>query len=86
VEQQTRQIQHCRGCNADILWLKHERTGNLSCIDAYPDFNGNVLIDEAAGTWRVATAEERAAYPNDLHHSHFTTCAFSEKFRSRGRK
>jgi hypothetical protein len=88
VEQQQKSnvIARCRGCGADILWFAHEKTGKVAPIDAYPDFAGNVLIDGRAGTWRVATAAEKAQRPNDLHHSHFTTCAYSEKFRSRGRK
>lgn len=86
MEQKTKKIAHCRGCDADILWLKSERTGKPSPIDAYPAWNGNVLIDWEHETWRVATTDEKAAHGRELHLSHFATCPFQEKFRTRGRK
>ena len=79
-------VSNCRGCNADILWLPHNVTGKVAPIDAYPDLLGNVLINREAGTWRVATKEEQMKHPDQLHHSHFTTCPYSKQFRTRGRK
>jgi hypothetical protein len=66
----------CRDCGRSVLWLKHERTGNLAPINDTPSPDGNVLINEEAGTWRVvATHTEQAEYVGRLHKHHRATCS-----------
>lgn len=80
------QVSKCRGCGADILWLDHPVTRKRAPIDAYPDITGNVIVDQEAGTWRVATNHEKLQHAGKMHNSHFATCPYSQQYRARGRK
>jgi hypothetical protein len=65
----------CRDCGRRILWLKHEVSLKPSPINDTPSPDGNVLINEEAGTWRVVTTHtELAEYVGRLHKHHRATC------------
>lgn len=68
----TVQVQHCRSCRAEILWLKHGKTGKPAPIDAKPvPTGGNIRVDLAAGTYEIVP---KAARTGPLRTNHFTTC------------
>lgn len=75
------QIQ-CKSCGRSILWLKHERTGKVAPIDQMATAEGNILIDEERGTYRILTTHtERAEYIGRLHMPHFATCPFAARHK-----
>lgn len=41
------------GCDAAILLLRHERTGNVAAIDLRPVPGGNIAVNRQAGTYAV---------------------------------
>jgi hypothetical protein len=64
----------CRSCQAPVQWLENVTTGKRAPIDAEPVIDGNVEIDEAAGTYRVVTGREQdqaVAERRPLHLNHF---------------
>jgi hypothetical protein len=79
----------CNSCNAPIIRLYHEVTGNRAPIDAQPVPDGPCVINLDAGTYRIITAAERASgHPVEgtRHTNHFQTCRDAEQWRGRGRR
>jgi hypothetical protein len=78
----------CRSCQAPVQWLENVTTGKRAPIDAEPVIDGNVEIDEAAGTYRVVTGREQdqaVAERRPLHLNHFVTCPQSTAWKGRRR-
>lgn len=67
----TMPISHCRSCGAEVLFLKHAETGKVAPITTKPSPDGNVVVDYAAGTYRIAPKKERCG---PLHLNHFANC------------
>lgn len=64
-------LDHCRSCGAPVVWLRHERTGKAAPIDAIAvREGGNILLDRAAGTYRLVPQGEPARHPM-LYINHF---------------
>ena len=81
-------VSHCSAeeCKAPILWLRNERTHRASPIDARPALGGNVVVDTVAGTYRIASEEERHTLAGQLHYNHFATCPAAKNYtRKAGR-
>lgn len=88
----------CRWCSAEVLWLRSVATGRPAPIDAFPDPDGNIAVDVAAGTYDVVgrtprpvptlTDPEPAEPPVVLHLNHWVTCrnATRRKAAKRGAK
>lgn len=72
------QIKHCRDCNAEIIWLKHERTRKLAPIEADTAWGGNIEMDLGAGTYRLVKVEGR----HKGHRSHFMNCPAAAQRRA----
>ena len=57
-------VKRCRSCNAEVYWLKHEKTGKAAPINVGGDPQGNITVSLSAGTYRVESkarlAEMRA--------------------------
>lgn len=74
----------CRWCGADIMWLKHPKTGKLAPIDLHPVPGGNIAVDTKHGTYTVISRDELTLFdttradedanPN-LHLNHYVTCS-----------
>ncbi len=78
----TVQVQRCRSCNAEILWLKHAKSGKLAPIDAKPvPTGGNIRVDLAQGTYSIVPKAERTG---PLRTSHFSTCPHMAKWQKKG--
>jgi len=78
----------CRSCQAPVLWLDHETTGTSTPVDAepHPHVFGNIVVDAAAGTYRVVAGDERQAMierGDPLHLNHFVTCPQSAAWKSK---
>lgn len=71
----------CRSCNAEVVWLVHERTGKRAPIDAAPADGGNVAVDLEAGTYRIVRKRDELA-AGGLHTNHFATCEQAARWRS----
>lgn len=81
----------CRSCHAPVIWLEHAKTGKPAPIDAEPvGARGNILIDLAAGIYRVTTVGDDRQGAIDrgelLHTNHFATCPQSKAWRERAAK
>lgn len=65
---------YCRqdGCRASVIWARHEKTGIAAPIDATTAPNGNIEVNEEAGTYRIVPKEERVG--RMLHRNHWSTC------------
>ena len=63
-------IKHCKLCNAEIIWLRNENTGNMAPINAVLGWGGNVEIDFEAGTYGVRKFEGR----HRAYKIHFFSC------------
>jgi hypothetical protein len=79
----------CRSCEADVIWLEHERTGKPAPIDAKPTSDGNIVVDDVGGTYSVVPEQVRdnlieAGMP--LHTNHFATCPQRAAWRERAAK
>ena len=75
----------CRSCHAPVIWLEHVRTGKRAPIDAVAAPEGNIVVNEAAGTYRIA--ENRDLVDREpLHTNHFATCPQSAAWRERSAK
>jgi hypothetical protein len=74
----------CKSCGRGIKWLKHEKSGKAAPIDDVPTLDGNILIDEEKGTYRiVSTHTERSEFIGRLHKSHFATCPNAREHQRR---
>jgi hypothetical protein len=51
----------CSWCGADIMWMRHVRTGKSAPIDWSPVPGGNILIHAVDDTYEVLAGSERAA-------------------------
>ena len=77
----------CGSCGEPIYWLKHVRTGKPAPIEVKTTPNGNILVDVSRGTYCMALAAEKVAYPEHLHLNHFATCPQAKTWaRHGGRK
>ncbi len=74
----------CRSCGAEVVWLKHVRTGKPAPIDAVPNAAGNIVIHLDRGTYENVPADEREAQREWLHTNHFSTCPQSADWKKRG--
>ncbi|MDP9350374.1 MAG: hypothetical protein M3P51_02360 [Chloroflexota bacterium] len=81
----TQQVQKCRSCGAPVIWLRHDRTGNLAPIDAEPGGNGNCL-PIPSGHYVNLTPLEMLDPDNQgkVHTNHFQTCKDKEMWRNHG--
>lgn len=74
----------CRSCKKEILWLAHVETGKAMPVEAEKVIDGNIVIDERNGKYRIVTGPEwTKAHLNGikLHISHFARCADAGSFR-----
>lgn len=79
---------HCKGCGAEILWIKNEN-GKAEPFDARPARVLNVAGDRVPGgaTFFVGNKGEPWADPdgkwelNSAHLPHFVTCPKAAQFR-----
>jgi hypothetical protein len=79
----------CRSCRAPVMWLDNVTTGKRAPIDRDPVIDGNIDVDEAAGTYRVLTGTERdaaVARRAPMHKNHFATCAQAPAWKARAAK
>lgn len=76
-----KQQTNCRGCGQRLLWLKHEITLKPAPIEAEPSDNGNILIDTAAGTYRIMKGQPLPGVFPALHRNHFAGCSAANRFR-----
>ena len=90
-------VKRCRSCDAEVYWLKHEKTGKPAPINVAGDPQGNITVSLSAGTYRVeskarleemrAEIEEREAgapWPHVLHTNHFQTCPAAGAWKRHG--
>ncbi len=71
----TQQVQKCRSCGAPVIWLRHDRTGNLAPIDAEPGGNGNVLCLPNGHYVNLSPLEMLDPdNQGQVHTNHFQTC------------
>ncbi len=68
-------MRRCQSCGASVLWLRNERTLHPAPIEPRGAHNGNLVIDETAGTYRLVKAGEGD------HASHFATCPEAAAWR-----
>lgn len=72
-------IEHCRSCNAPIVWAKTEK-GKPMPVDAEPVADGNIELQ--AGIAKVVKAGE--VLPGTLlYKSHFATCVHAASHRKK---
>jgi hypothetical protein len=76
----------CRSCGAEVVWLRHVRTGKMAPIDALPTATGNIVIYRDQGTYEhiPAGSGEREALRGWLHTNHFSTCPSAAHWKQRG--
>ena len=89
-------VKRCRSCDAEVYWLKHEKTGKPAPINVAGDPQGNITVSLSAGTYRVeskARLEEMRAEIAEkgfgggapiLHTSHFQTCPAAGAWKRHG--
>lgn len=84
-------IDHCRSCNAEIVWAITEK-GKHMPVDKDPSRKGNIML-----VWRTNDEKPLAIYLNEaqidafkgslqahrMHLSHFSTCKDADKWRKR---
>lgn len=75
----------CRSCRAPVIWLEHVRTGKRAPIDAVPTPEGNIVVNEAAGTYRIAETPDLVDR-EPLHTNHFATCPQAPAWKARTAK
>lgn len=76
----------CRTCEAPIAWHRHADTGRSAPLDSVPTGEGNCLVDEPSGTYRVLAGQQLAAARargEVLRTNHFTTCRDRELWKRR---
>lgn len=77
----------CESCGAQILWLRHVKSGKAAPIDAEGDQSGNV-VRVGADQYRMLTKAERdagAAQTTPLHLPHFATCPQAPAWKGKHR-
>lgn len=68
----TVRVDSCRSCHAEILWLKHGKTGKPAPINAKPvPTGGNIRVDLTLGTYDIVPKAERTG---PLRTNHFSSC------------
>jgi hypothetical protein len=69
----------CRDCDAPVMFVESEATGNAMCLDPYPQHGGNVLLRRAADGVvarvlnRLDAIQQARAHP--LYKAHQATCS-----------
>ena len=79
----------CRACGKPLLWLAHQRTGKAAPIEVEKTEDGNIVINEDLGQYRLVTGEEKVKAVEGrilLHISHFARCPKASDFRIAERK
>lgn len=74
--------ENCRGCGAQIFWVKHERTGKAAPIDVGPNPAGNLRLELTNDGWRygiIGTGDR--VPPEERFMPHFASCSRSRDFR-----
>lgn len=77
----------CKSCRKEVIYLAHERTGNVACIDAQKREGGNIAIDEGRGVYRVIKKDHIKAFEAEhgrkpaAYVDHHYTCPDADKFR-----
>lgn len=81
------QLSACTSCDAPIYWLQNMQTLHTGPINAAPEpeGKGNILVDTQHGAYYVVPEEQRGAYGDTLHTSHFQTCPNRERHRRKTR-
>lgn len=69
----------CRSCGTEVLWLTNQNTGRRAPIDAAPSPEGNIVVDEERGVYRIVPRESWALFP-ERHLNHFVTCPQAKKW------
>jgi hypothetical protein len=73
---------HCKWCGRGIRYIPHEESRKTAPIDDVPTRDGNILIDEEKGTYRIVTTHtELAKYIGRLHMNHWATCPKAAEHR-----
>ena len=73
----------CRACGETIFQALYPKTGRRAPIEAIPSSNGNVLLDEDAGTYRIVSGADLQAARDgglSLHLNHFAGCPAAQRF------
>lgn len=74
----------CKSCNALIMWLRNDRTGKMSPIDAAPNINGNCLVlDDDEHYHVLAKIDAIAQDPSRIYTNHFATCPEAAQWKSK---
>ena len=74
--------ENCRGCGAQIFWVKHEKTGKAAPIDVGPNPAGNIRLELTNDGWRYGIIRpSQAVPPEERFMPHFATCTRSRDFR-----
>lgn len=72
---------HCRSCNADIIWAVTTR-GKLMPVDAKPADGGNVELVDRPGVAPLAIVHSQPPLDaGPLHMPHHSTCPDAEDWR-----
>lgn len=74
------EVAKCRSCQAPIKWLKHQKSRQLSPIDAEPAAGGNVEVLPGE-EYRIVGKAERLTFTGPLHMNHWATCPTKEQHR-----
>lgn len=71
----------CDKCQAEIIMVRHKRTGNLAPIEVDPSEDGNILV--TGDTYEILSKELRQRARDGgfvLRKNHFATCSFAKSF------
>jgi len=73
------EIKSCKACGARVVFIRHNVTGNIMCLDAEPNPRGNMHMSSEG-----LLSSAHAGDPDDHRYmSHHATCPDAEKFRKR---
>lgn len=68
----------CRSCGAEILWVRSAKNGTLMPLDAVPDPNGNVELDDDGHAVVHGQADMLGGQRFMPHHA---TCPHADQWR-----
>lgn len=71
----------CEKCGAEIVFLRHERTGKLAPVEAAPNRTGNFVVDWESRTYKTFFELKRP--DQDYYQNHYVTCPSAQFFRQR---
>jgi hypothetical protein len=75
------EVRHCERCGAEIVFLRHDRTGKLAPMEALPNRAGAFTVDWQNKTY--ATFFGLKELDQDYYQNHYATCPSAQFFRER---